>query len=170
MQQVTAKQFLEHHSLERLQQASTFGALAAETIDWLLAEGRIIRLNRGESLFKPGQAGDSFFVVLEGRFSYYRPGGERYTYIRDYATGQQVGFANTLALHDRVGMAIATTEATVLQIDYLLFNRLRKEFPAEFGLMTINLARELARTIRAMDDAILDIKSHGIITDQSGLA
>ena len=67
-------------------------------------------------------------------------------------------------------MAIATTEVSALQIDYLLFNRLRKEFPAEFGLMTINLARELARTIRAMDDAIVDIKSHGIITDQSGLA
>ncbi len=169
MQAVSAKEFLAHHSLEQLQQASTFGALAQDTIAWLLEEGRIIQLPRGESLFKPGQPGDSFFVVLEGRFSYYRPGGERYAYIRDYGTGQQIGFANTLALHDRVGMAIATTDATALQIDYQLFNSLRKTFPSEFGLLTINLARELARTIRAMDDAIVDIKSHGIITDRSGL-
>jgi len=169
MQSVSASQLLESHSLEQLKQASTFGALSADTIRWLLNEGSITRLDRGESLFEPGQRGDSFFVILHGAFSYYRSGNDQYAYIRDYRTGQQIGFANTLALHERVGMAISTQEALVLEIDYRLFNRLRQEMPSEFGLMMMNLARELARTIRTIDDAIVDIKTHGIIMDSSGL-
>ena len=169
MQSVTSSEFLKRNPLEQLKELSTFGALSSETIRWLLEEGRISRLAPGESLFKPGSRGDSFFVILDGHVAYYRPGRDQYAYIRDYNKGQQIGFSNTLALHDRVGMAIATATVLALEIDYRLFNRLRLEFPPEFGLLMLNLARELARTIRNVDDIIVDIKSHGIIKDDSGL-
>jgi CRP-like cAMP-binding protein len=169
MQSLSGTEFLKQHPLEELKELSTFGALSAETIAWLLEEGRISQLDRGESLFKPGRRGDSFYVILDGSIAYYRPGKDQYAYIRDYKTGQQIGFSNTLALHDRVGMSIATTDAVILEIDYRLFNRLRLEFPSEFGLLMLNLARELARMIRAVDDVIVDVKTHGVITDDSGL-
>ena len=169
MQSLSATEILKRQPLDALKELSTFGALPPETICWLLEEGRISRLDRGESLFEPGRRGDSFFVILDGSVAYYRPGKDQYAYIRDYRKGQQIGFSNTLALHDRVGMAIATTEALILEVDYRLFNRLRLEFPPEFGLMMLNLARELARTIRSVDDAIVDIKSHGIIMDERAL-
>jgi len=169
MQSISPTQCLQSRSLAQLQQAATFGALSAETIHWLLIEGRILLLDRGESLFQPGERGDSFFVILQGGISYYRAANDQYAYIRDYRFGQQIGFANTIALHDRLGMALATEEAVVLEIDYRLFNRLRQEFPSEFGLLMMNLAREMARMIRAVDDIIVDIKSHGVITDGSGL-
>ena len=165
MKSLSSTQLPEACSLEQLQQASTFGALSAQTIAWLLNEGRIIQLDRGESLFKPDQRGDSFFVILYGSISYYRYGNDQYAYIRGFRTGQQIGFANMIALHDRVGMAVATVDALVLEVDFRLFNRLRKEFAPEFGLLMMNLAREMARTIRAVDDVIVDIKSHGIIMD-----
>jgi CRP-like cAMP-binding protein len=169
MKSVSPAQFLQGSSLERLQQAATFGALSAETIHWLLNEGRILQLDRGESLFEPGERGDSFFVILQGGISYYRSANDQYAYIRDHRFGQQIGFANTIALYDRLGMALATEEAVILEVDYRLFNRLRQEFPSEFGLLMMNLTREMARTIRAVDDVIVDIKSHGIIKDGSGL-
>lgn len=169
MQLLSGTEVLEQQPLEELQELATFGALPPETITWLLQEGRILKLDRGESLFEPGQRGDNFFVILRGSVAYYRPGQEQYAYIRDYNKGQQIGFSNTLALHDRVGMAIATRETLTLEIDYRLFNRMRLEFPPAFGLLMLNLARELARTIRAVDDVILDVKTHGVITDHSGL-
>ena len=169
MQSLSGTEFLKQQPLEQLKELSTFGALSSETIGWLLEEGRISQLDRGESLFEPGRRGDSFFVILDGSIAYYRPGKDQYAYIRDYKKGQQIGFSNTLALHDRVGMAIAITDARTLEIDYRLFNRLRLEFPSEFGLLMLNLARELARTIRAVDDVIVDVKTHGVITDDSGL-
>jgi len=169
MRSLSGKQFLQQYPLEQLIELRSFGALSQDTIRWLLEAGRIIQLDKGESLFEPGQSGDSFFVILDGTLAYYRPGQDKYAYIRDYVPGQQIGFSNTLALHDRVGMSIATSTVLALEIDYRLFNRLRLVFPSEFGLLLLNLARELARTIRTMDDAILDIKSHGIITDDTGL-
>lgn len=169
MQSISPTQFLQGRSLEQLQQAAVFGALSTEAIHWLLNEGRILQLDKGESLFEPGESGDSFFVILQGGISYYRSANDQFAYIRDYRFGQQTGFANTIALHDRLGMALATEEAVVLEIDYRLFNRLRQVFPSEFGLLMMNLAREMARTIRAIDDIIVDIKSHGIIKDGSGL-
>lgn len=169
MQSLSGQQLLDLHPLEQLTELRSFGALSPETIRWLLEGGRISQFDKGESLFEPGDAGDSFFIVLDGTLAYYRPGKEQYAYIRDYDRGQQIGFSNTLALHDRVGMSIATSKVLTLEIDYKLFNRLRLVFPPEFGLLMLNLARELARTVRAVDDAILDIKSHGIITDSAGL-
>lgn len=169
MQSISGTEVLKRQPIEQLKELSTFGALSPEIIGWLLEKGRILRLGRGESLFEPGQPGDSFFVILRGSVAYYRPGEEQYAYIRDYNKGQQIGFSNTLALHDRVGMAIATTETLTLEIDYRLFNRMRLEYPSAFGLLMLNLARELARTIRAVDDIIVDVKTHGIITDDSGL-
>jgi len=169
MQSLSGHDFLKRHPLEQLKQLSSFGALSSETICWLLEEGQLSQLDRGESLFEPGRSGDSFFIILDGSIAYYRPGKDQYAYIRDYKKGQQIGFSNTLALHDRLGMAIATSGATTLEIDYKLFNRLRLEFPPEFGFLMLNLARELARTIRTVDDVIVDIKSHGIVKDDCGL-
>ena len=169
METLSGTEILRQYPPEQLIELSSFGALSKDTVRWLLEEGRIIQLGRGESLFEPGHRGDSFCIILRGSVAYYRPGGDQYAYIRDYHEGQQIGFSNTLALHDRIGMAIATCEVQILEIDYRLFNRLRVEFPAEFGLLMLNLARELARTVRAVDDAILDIKSHGVITDDRAL-
>jgi CRP-like cAMP-binding protein len=169
MQLLSGTEFLNSQPLEPLKELPSFGALSIDTIRWLLEQGRISQFDRGESLFEPGQRGDSFFVVLHGQIAYYRPGQDQYAYIRDYKKGQQIGFSNTLALHDRVGMAIATSDTVTLEIDQGLFNRLRLEFPSEFGLLMLNLARELARTIRVVDDVIVDIKSYGIITDDNGL-
>ena len=169
METVSGTQFLEQHSFDQLKQAATFGALSSETIAWLLDEGRILRLDRGESIFEPGDSGDRFFVILEGSVSYYRSSKDQYAYMRGYRTGQQIGFADTIALRNRAGMALATEAATVLEIDYRLFNRLRKEFPAQFGLLMMNLAREMARIIHAIDNVMVDIKSHGIVTDDMGI-
>ena len=169
MHSLSSTEFLKNHPLEQLKELPSFGALSQGTIFWLLDQGQISQLDRGESLFDPGQRGDSFFVILRGNIAYYRPGQEQYAYLRDYKIGQQIGFSNTLALHERVGMAIATSDTVALEIDHGLFNRLRLEFPSEFGLLMLNLARELARTIRAVDDIIVDIKSHGIITDDNSL-
>ena len=169
MQALSGTEFLKQHSLESMAELSSFGALPRDAIRWLLEEGWITQLKRGQSLFEPNHRGDSFFIILHGDVAYYRPDRDRYAYIRCYRQGQQIGFSNMLALHARVGMAIATSEVIALEIDYRLFNRMRVELPTEFGLLMVNLARELARTVRAVDDAILDIKSHGIITDDAGL-
>lgn len=169
MQATTDTEVLKSLPLEELTQASTFGALSTSAIEWLLQEGRITRISRGETLFRPDEKGDSFFVILDGAIAYYKTESDQYAYIRDYRKGQQIGFVSTIALHDRVGMAIATAESLLLEIDCSLFYRLHKEWPRDFGLLMLNLARDMARMIRQMDDVIVDMKAHRLISGDTTL-
>lgn len=69
-----------------------------------------------------------------------------------------MGFVSTIALHDRVGKGVAKGDTRVLEIDCALFYRLHEEQPTDFGLLMMNLARELARTVRRVDNIIVEMK------------
>ena len=159
IQMITDEALLELYSLDYFKQASTFGALSETSLRWLLKEGRIFRLNKGEPLFEPNQQGNSFFVILEGTVAYYKHHNGQYAFIRDYTQGEQIGFVSVVALHDRVGRAVAKSDILVLEINTELFYRLHKEMPRDFGLMMLNLAREMARTIRKVDNVIVELSS-----------
>ncbi|MCU7796332.1 MAG: cyclic nucleotide-binding domain-containing protein [Candidatus Thiodiazotropha sp. (ex Semelilucina semeliformis)] len=162
MQMITVEELFEQYSLDYFKQASTFGALSETTLRWLLKEGRIVRLETGEPLFEPNQQGNSFFVILEGTVAYYKHHDGQYAFIRDYSQGEQIGFVSVVALHDRVGRAVAKQDVLVLEIDSELFYRLHKEMPRDFGLMMLNLAREMARTIRTVDNVIVELSSRNL--------
>ena len=143
MKSLGADDLLQAYPMERLKEASIFGALSTEAIDWLIHEGDRCRMEAGESLFEPAQRGDSFYIILEGKIALYNPDGEHFAHIRDYEVGQQVGFVSTIALHDRIGKAVATTSTTTLEINYRVFYQLHRQYPADFGLMVLNMAREM---------------------------
>lgn len=154
----TYTELLQRIPLSSLGEVSTFGALSEETIAWLLNLGNILELDEGDLLFRPGEPGDTFFVILEGSVAYYKYHDQRYAYIRDYCKGQQIGFVSVIALHNRVGKAVARERTIALQINAPMFYRLHQEAPKDFGLLMLNLGSEMARTIRKIDNIIVDIK------------
>lgn len=156
MKILPAEQLLEKHALSSFTNASVFGALSELSIGWLLQQGTIYSLEKGEYLFTHGQPGNSFHVILEGCISYYKYHDGRYAYIRDYKAGEQIGFMSLIALHDRVGRAEAGQSATTLEIDAQLFHDFHNKDPMEFGILMMNLAREMARTLRAVDNLIVE--------------
>ena len=159
MQSVQCNALLERYPLDDLQQASTFGALDQSTLHWLLDEGRISQLEPGEVLFEPGDRGDSFFVILDGSVDYYKVRDNVPVYVRSYRKGEQIGFVSTIALHDRVGRTVARERLLVLEIDSKLFYRLHQHAPTEFGVLMLNLAREMARTMRSLTDILVETKT-----------
>jgi hypothetical protein len=52
------------------------------------------------------------------------------------------------------GIDVATEESMVLDIGSAQFYNLRVNFPDDFGLLMINLSRELAREIAMLEDVI----------------
>ncbi len=156
MELMSTEQLLKNHELSSFTNASVFGALPETTILWLLQNGKIYFLNKGENLFTQGQRGDSINVILEGQISYYKFHEDRYAYIREYKTGEQIGFMSMIALHKRVGRAEAYQNTIILEIDSDLFHDLHNHAPLEFGILMINLAREMARTLRTVDNLIVD--------------
>ena len=156
MQTLSAAQLLETRDPASFTSASVFGALPEESILWLLENGTIRALDEGEYLFAHGQPGNSFHVILQGQVSYFKYHDGKYAYIRDYATGEQIGFMSLIALHDRVGRAEAHTDTIALEIDSKLFHAFHNECPPEFGILMLNLAREMARTLRVVDNLLVE--------------
>jgi CRP-like cAMP-binding protein len=156
MKLLSTEQLLKNQELSSFANASVFGALSKTSILWLLQNGRIHSLEKNEYIFTQGQPGNSFHVILEGQISYYKFHEGRYAYIRDYQTGGQIGFMSMIALHDRVGRAEAHQGTVTLEIDSQLFHHFHINKPLDFGILMMNLAREMARTLRSVDNLIVE--------------
>ena len=156
MHTLSTDQLLETHALASFTNASVFGALPESAILWLLEKGEIRAFDEGEYLFTHGQPGNSFHVILQGKVSYYKYHEGKYAYIRDYCLGEQIGFMSLIGLHDRVGRAQCPPQTVTLEIDSTLFQAFHNEHPMEFGILMINLAREMARTLRSVDNLIVE--------------
>jgi CRP-like cAMP-binding protein len=153
---LSTEQLLETRTLPSFANASVFGALPEQSILWLLDNGEIHSLEEGEYLFTQGQPGNSFHVILQGQVSYHKYHDGRYAYIREYSIGEQIGFMSLIGLHERVGRAECHQDTIALEIDSALFQAFHRENPAEFGILMINLAREMARTLRSVDNLIVE--------------
>lgn len=160
MKLISAEQLLKTQKLASFTNASVFGALPEASILWLLKNGKIHSLAKGEYIFTQGQPGNSFHVILDGQISYYKFHDDHYAYIRDYKSGEQIGFMSMIALHNRVGRAEAHQDSITLEIGSDLFHNFHDSWSLEFGILMMNLAREMARTLRSVDNLIVE-KSQG---------
>ncbi len=153
---ISAEQLLKERELHSFTDASVFGAMSEASILQLLQNGRIHAVKQGENIFMQGQPGDSFHVILDGKISYYKYHEHRYCYIRDYNPGEQIGFVSMIALHDRVGRAEACRDSMTLEIDSALFHDFHNSNTLDFGILMMNLAREMARTISSINNLLVE--------------
>ncbi|MGL6159188.1 Crp/Fnr family transcriptional regulator [Microbulbifer sp.] len=147
MRQVDGEILLDELGIDHLKNASALGALSDQTIAYLMKKGRVYALRKGETLFEDGAAGDTFFIILKGSFAYYLPSNNHSKYIREFNFGMEIGFVSMIALIPRPGTAIASSDSYVLEVTTDLFYALHYERPLDFGVLLINLCRELARRI-----------------------
>ncbi|MBY4677122.1 cyclic nucleotide-binding domain-containing protein [Marinobacterium arenosum] len=156
MREVDGGKLLNEFGIDYFKGGSTFGALSEQAIIRLLEKGRIYELRNEEALFDIGSRGDSFFVVLKGTLSFCKQRAEHWVSLHDYSFGEQIGFVTMIALLSRNGKAVATSDSYVLEISNELFYSLHCEMPLDFGLLLMNLSREMARIIVDMGNDLVD--------------
>lgn len=145
---------IEALGLPCLRELSTFGALSDEVIVDLLTNGVIKRYARGEYISRLDQVASEFEVVLQGRFAFYKHGEDSDVLTRYFCAGEQMGFDLMIGLISHNGIDVAVEESLILDISSEQFYNLHVNFPADFGLLMINLSRELAREIAMLEDVI----------------
>ena len=64
-----------------------------------------------------------------------------------------------IALQDRPGKAIATSDGYVIEISSDLFYNLHCDNPQDFGLLLMNLSRDMARVIVDLGNAMVENSS-----------
>ena len=154
MQILDATETIDRLGMAYLNELSTFGALSDAVIENLLRNGLIRRFEKVEYLARHDQVSAEFQVLLTGRFAYYKRFEGRDVLTRHFNRGEQMGFDQMIGLLTQNGTDVALEESIVLDISSVQFFKLHVDFPADFGLLMINLARELAREIEILENVI----------------
>ena len=147
---------IDELGLPYFRELATFGALSDAGILALLSGGQLWRLVQGEKLVRLNQAADDFQVVITGRMAFYKRGEQAEVFTRHFCPGDQTGFDLMIGMIPHNGTDIAEQESILLSIDKALFYQMHLDHPADFGLLMINLARELAREIALLEDALVE--------------
>ena len=139
-----------NHS-ELLASTPMFEHLAADDLRALADSLIERRFAAGEIIMQLGDRGTSMFIVAAGHVNIYLPGeATRRISLKDVSTGEYLG---ELALFDdkpRSASAVATTDATLLELDRDTLSRYLAQRPQ--GAMT--LLRTLAGRLRATNEML----------------
>lgn len=159
MRQLDSELLLDELSVDDLKNAAILGALSDQAIVYLIKKGIVHVLRKGDTLFETGKPSGSFFIVLKGSIAYYQSLNGHREHIDDFHFGEQIGFVAMIALTPYPGTAIAASDSYVLEVTSDLFYALHCDMPLDFGVLLINLSRELARNILTFIKTMAELKS-----------
>lgn len=154
MQLVDPAEVIETLGIPYLQELSTFGALSEMVILDLVTNGKIERMDRGEYITHNHEKAEDFQIVLQGKLAFYKHQQGHDVLTRYFSRGEQMGFDEMIGLLVRDGTDVAVADSLVLSISSSQFYNLHVEYPGEFGILMLNLSRELAREIAILEDVI----------------
>lgn len=157
MKDLDGQRVIDTAGLDYFKAASTFGALSEEAILFLLGKGKLQSLEEGDRVFSCGERGDFFVVVLKGKLGYYRENDRGKLLMREVLFGEEVGYVSMIGLLDRQGSVYALEPSVILRVDSDLFYQLHLDLPSDFGILMLNLSRELARTICGINDRFVEV-------------
>ena len=156
MIRMSFEKFREQMAPEGMVSGSVFGALSETATYFLLEHGKLYSVKAGSPVFEYGDAGDRFYVVCTGSLDFYKQHNNEWRHIRVVNAGEETGFVPMIALHKQSGRAVARQDSIVLEIGSALYAQLQQEYSQDFGLLTLHLAREMARVIDKMGEALIE--------------
>lgn len=137
-------------SNESLKTGSIFGALSASAIEFLIGSGALNCYKQGEFVYQDGDQGDSFYIIIGGTFDYYIDHEGSSSLIRRLKFGEALGYVTMVALSARQGYTLAATDGTLLEINAQVFAEFHDRFSFDFGILILNLSRDMARNIQVL--------------------
>jgi len=156
MKILDGQSLLAESGVAHFKTGSTMGALSDEAVRFLLTRGRVLALADGEALFHAGDAADSFFVVLQGQLHTFRDSHSREVPILEVTFGEQIGYVSMIGLFQRLGDGCAHGPTVVLKISSDVFYDMHQELPFDFGILMLNLSREMARAFSKVTTSLID--------------
>ncbi|AEF54836.1 cyclic nucleotide-binding domain-containing protein [Marinomonas posidonica] len=149
-------------SIDHLKTGAIFGALSSDSIQFLLDRGTISHHKSNDFLFKEGDVANVFYIVLSGEIAISRHDQDnqhRQLFGEGIISfGQDIGYVSMIALLPRVADAMASKDTVTLKIDTHTFAQFHDQFPFDFGVLILNLSRDMARKLRLVSDTLADHK------------
>lgn len=156
MDTLDGQALIDEWGVAYFRKCSTFGALSEEAIGFLCRGGRMVSLADGETLFHTGEAADGFYVLLRGQLDCFREVDGEQVPIIAVGVGEQIGYVSMIGLFERLGEGKAHGPTVLLHIGSDLFHQLHLEYPFDFGILMLNLSREMARAFRRVTEELVE--------------
>lgn len=156
MRTLKFKEFEQIVQFSKLRQGSLFGALSDEGIRYLVTHGKLWSLDPSDILYEAGDPSNHFFIVLAGELQFMKVHAGLQLITRNVKFGEEVGYVSMISLQPQGGHVEALADSIVLEIDCNLYAAFGTEYPQDFGIFTLNLARDMARNIQRLSARLVE--------------
>jgi len=133
---------------ETLQKYSLFGGLLEEQIESIMPLMETETYEADEFIITEGKANDKIFFLIEGQVAVSK--GD--VALSRFGEGEAFGEMEVLDVMPAVASIKAVTKVTVMSISNKALREIYKIDVKIFSLMIMNLARDLSRRLRKMDE------------------
>jgi len=131
-----------------LQKYSLFGGVLPEQIDRIKPLFSYARYDAGDMPMREGDPNDKIFFIVGGRVSVSKQG----ITIAELGEGETFGEMELIDVMPSIATVTALEPLEVVTISNAALYKISKCEPKAFALMIMNLARDLSRRLRRMDE------------------
>jgi CRP-like cAMP-binding protein len=137
-----------------LQKYSLFGGLLEEQIDQILSLMEQEDYNTGDNIIVEGEPNDKIRFILHGRVAVMK----NHVPLIEFKAGDAFGEMEVLDVMPSAATNVALEPTRVMSISNRALRSLYKTDIKAFSLMLMNLARDLSRRLRLMNDVVANGK------------
>ena len=136
-----------------LESVPIFAGLSKRALDLLFKEGDDYAFADGQVIFREGEPDDAIFVIVSGNIRVCRkfgePGEVELAVLHPKELFGETCLLETLR-HTATAHAVGPT--VLFNITGQTFHRMYNQMPEQFGILMLNIARDLSRRLRQLDD------------------
>ena len=129
-----------------------FGGLSPEQMHMILAHSEILRVEKGEYVFRRGDSPKEIYIILGGRIGFYL---EDMT-IKEFSAGFSFAESALIGIQFQVVDAKALEDSELLIISRRKLMQLFEDDSVVFGIFVLNIARELSRRLAMVGELLLN--------------
>jgi len=142
------------HIMEILSQIALLGGFSTEMTEAIISNLQEVSIKKGEYIFHSGDSPKNIYIILEGRVECYFDNKK----VHEFSQGLSLAEAAVIGIQKFKSDAIAAEDCELLVLSKMRLLELFENDKEVFSLLILNIARELARRIAAMGEALRNYK------------
>jgi CRP-like cAMP-binding protein len=143
---------------EVLQKYSLFGGLGEDQIENILPLMQQEKYGPNETIITEGKPNDKIFFIIEGHVAVTK----RDVILSKFGEGEAFGEMEVLDVMPAVATIKSLSQVTIMSISNKTLREIYKKDVKAFSLILMNLARDLSRRLRRMDEKLTSSSSEPI--------
>jgi len=140
-----------------LREIGVFGGLTDEALQHLTSSLKILKCSADDVIFRDGDQAREFYVILRGEVEVFKAlkGGAE-ARLATLGVGHWFGEMSVLDAHPRSASVRALSTCRLLVVTARDLDALYRRDLKSYTLVVLNVARELARRLRLVDELVAD--------------